>query len=192
MATTTDIREWLDCADTADVEVEKLRWQAAEALFEANRGDYKQRQKDLADEIGRTQPTVSKYIRCWIAYGPENPGDKPRKPWAEAWRAATGKSGNSSKAPKPGNQGKAQPKPKPDSDSPGNRDAPDLEWLPIAPLFDAAIELLTNDAEWVAELAPEAKVDQLRRWTDDCAHWAEMFRKALDARFAGDDQVMTD
>ena len=41
MATTEEIKVWLDCADTAEVEVEKLRWQAAEALFEANRGEYK-------------------------------------------------------------------------------------------------------------------------------------------------------
>ncbi len=31
------------------------------------------------------------YLWCWNTYGPAKPGDKPRGPWAEAWRQATGK-----------------------------------------------------------------------------------------------------
>ena len=150
MATTDEIKSWLDHADSAEQEVETLRWKAAEALFLANKvaGGGKKSQAILAAEIGRDQSTVSKYIWCWITYGPVKTGDKPARTWPEAWREATDKK----RAPKPG--GKAK-KPKPSSDSQGNKARPDPEWASMAPEVEAARSFTQNHPGVVAEIIPE-------------------------------------
>jgi len=182
MTTTETIKGWLDHADASEVEVEALRWRAAEALFEANRGEYAKRQKELAAEINRSQATVSKYIKCWVQYGPTKLGEKPRKPWAEAWRWATSKETKAGRSKTKGTDS--------NSDSPGNKPKkprPDPEWEAVAGEFKAACSLMQNDPELLAVVAPDEQSGDIRKHAEHFIHWSTPFVKALDARFENDD-----
>ncbi len=194
MATTDEIKSWLDRADTAQVELEDLRWRAAEALFLANKaaGRDKKSQATLAAAIGRDQSTVSKYIWCWTHQGPANSGGRSRTPWAEAWREAT----DTRRQPKPGGKSsRPGPKPKPNN-SQGNKGRPDPEWEAMAAEVRAARSLTENHPEVVAVVVPEDLASDMQKWADDLIHWSKLFAKALDQRFAFesdiDDPIMTD
>ena len=185
--TTEDIKTWIEQGDKAHRTSEEFYWKAAEGLFLANKGEFKKRQTELGEAVGLKQPAVSKYIRCWVEFGPAKPGDKPKKPWTDAWREVTGK--------KPNGTGGSKTRKKPDPDSPGNKSKkpkPDPEWQAVAGEFAAACSLMQNSPELIAIVVPEDRAGEIRKHAQHFIHWSTLWAKELDARFeSDDDEILT-
>lgn len=176
MATTDEIKSWLDRADAAEAEVEDLRWKAAEALSLAHKAGRKQKQ--LAAAIGRDQSTVSKYIWCW-----DHHGQPPRKPWAEAWREVT----NNKRAPSSRASGSRSTTSKSrssqvaeDQNSRGNNSGPLDQG---ADFLRTTGELIILDPEEAARSAVVTSDNwaTYREWATELGRWAMEFVKRLDA-----------
>lgn len=141
-------------------EISDKRWQLAEWLFEGSKGG--KTQTRLADEIGKKQSAVSRYIKVWREHRGIPAEDRPlfKKAWAKQYPKG-------SKSPKlPGDDSS--------DDYQGNNEAPGIT------------ELLALDPETAAGIPTDEDWKQYRQIADDLGNWTVDFIDKLEARFLDD------
>lgn len=197
MATTEEIKSWLDHADAAEAKhADPLRWQAAEAIAtEIGAG---RTANYLAKALDRSPSYVSRYKWIWKYYGPTVAKNRPTFREAELESKSENKPGKRSYTRR---VSPAESQPKKTSHQPATVAPvlrPDFSKENVPEPLDRDLryflvstsELIALDYEEAVGTISDDEWAKYREWATELDEWLELFSKALERRFGSDDPVL--